>query len=188
MIFFTADLHLGHKAMHGRSQFKSIEEHDRFIIDRWNSVVGEKDDVYIIGDMIWPKCQCNPLDYIDDLKGIKILVPGDHDHNRLLRINVPYSKTFGRRFYCKISNIIEIKYKEQSIIMSHWPQQHWRRSHYGSWHLYGHLHHGDVETGWGKRLQIGVDRWNYYPVSFDDVCEVMKLLPENPNLMRKNGN
>lgn len=181
MIHFTADLHLGHKKMYGRPQFKSVTEHDDFIISRWNEVVAEHDHVYIAGDFIWPGVK-DPFQYIERMNGEKILVPGDHDHRDIERWQL--GMIGGRPFQCA-RDIYDLRYMEwdQSIIISHWPQQHWRRSHYGSWHVYGHLHHADAGP-WGKRIQVGIDRFNYYPVSFTDLKEVMSLLPDNPNLLK----
>ena len=37
--FVISDLHMGHEGiLKYRTQFKDIEEHDRYIIDKWNSV------------------------------------------------------------------------------------------------------------------------------------------------------
>lgn len=51
-VFFTSDLHLGHKNILSiRPQFDNIEDHDDFLIERWNKKVKKKDDVYILGDL-----------------------------------------------------------------------------------------------------------------------------------------
>ena len=58
-IWFTADTHFGHrnvlKHCPGRSEFggydiDDVEAHDRWLMDIWNTTVGKKDTVYIIGD------------------------------------------------------------------------------------------------------------------------------------------
>jgi calcineurin-like phosphoesterase family protein len=59
----------------------------------------------------------------------------------------------------------------------------WARSHYNSWQLYGHSH-GKLEPI-GKQWDIGVDNNNYYPVSFDQITEIMKTRPDNPNLIKR---
>ena len=52
MIFFTADLHLGHENIIKQCQrpFNNVEQMDKELIKNWNSVVNENDEVYILGD------------------------------------------------------------------------------------------------------------------------------------------
>ena len=51
-IFFTADLHLLHpKIVDICNRPTTINEHDEWVIDRINSVVGKKDELYILGDV-----------------------------------------------------------------------------------------------------------------------------------------
>ena len=54
MIFFTSDLHLGHKniiRLCGRP-FESVEEMDEILIDNWNKKIHRCDTVYILGDIM----------------------------------------------------------------------------------------------------------------------------------------
>lgn len=50
--FFTSDTHFGHKAIvaYDEAPFGSIAEYDEALIARRNSVVGEQDVVYHMGD------------------------------------------------------------------------------------------------------------------------------------------
>ena len=53
-IFIVSDLHLGHDKpfIYGARGFESVEEMNETIIRKWNEVVGEEDDVYILGDLV----------------------------------------------------------------------------------------------------------------------------------------
>ena len=55
MNYFISDLHLGHKNVlkFDNRPFINIEEHDKTIIDNWNSKVNDNDDVYVLGDISW---------------------------------------------------------------------------------------------------------------------------------------
>jgi calcineurin-like phosphoesterase family protein len=50
----------------------------------------------------------------------------------------------------------------------------WPNSHYASWHLYGH-HHGKLPP-YGLSFDVGVDCWDFAPVSLGQVEEKMKTL------------
>ena len=58
-IWFTSDCHISHKnvikhcpgrALAGNFNIDDIEAHDNWLIDKWNTTIGKKDIVYIIGD------------------------------------------------------------------------------------------------------------------------------------------
>lgn len=53
--YYISDLHFGHKNVlaYDNREFSSIEEHDKALIDNWNSVVGTDDDVWVLGDISW---------------------------------------------------------------------------------------------------------------------------------------
>jgi len=53
MVYFTSDLHLGHRNVLKlcNRPFSSIEEMDEIIIDNWNKKVHRDDTVYIMGNL-----------------------------------------------------------------------------------------------------------------------------------------
>lgn len=68
-IFVISDLHLGHAniiKMCNRP-FRNVEEMDKEIIKRWNSVVGHQDLVYVVGDFSFKGK--NAEHYLDKLNG-----------------------------------------------------------------------------------------------------------------------
>lgn len=83
-IFLIADLHFGDSDMvtildgnfHPLRPFKTIEEHDEFLIDNWNKTVDVSDKVYVLGDVAQKK---KDLEKFARLKGKKILIKGNHD-------------------------------------------------------------------------------------------------------------
>ena len=65
MIYFTADMHFGHKAiitMQNRP-FESVEEMDRVLLQNYNAVVHKDDTVYILGDI----CHHIKIEQADEL-------------------------------------------------------------------------------------------------------------------------
>lgn len=82
-LWLIADLHLGHRGIikyEGRP-FKSIEDMDNFMINQWNSVVKQGDDVLILGDLTYHN-QSKTKTIISQLNGNIDLLWGNHDkHN-----------------------------------------------------------------------------------------------------------
>lgn len=59
----------------------------------------------------------------------------------------------------------------------------WHRSHFNSWQLYGHSH-GKLDPV-GKQWDVGVDNNGFYPLSFEDIELLMKVRPNNFNLLKR---
>lgn len=55
MIYYTADLHLGHANVlrHDGRPFASVEEMDQDLMENWNRRVTDRDRIYIGGDLIF---------------------------------------------------------------------------------------------------------------------------------------
>ena len=168
MYFFTADEHYGHKGVISfcNRPFQSIEEMDAEMIRRYNTLVGDNDVVIHAGDFCWCNNKRDAEKYIKQLKGNHVFLKGSHDHWLPRSAHEMWEKTIDGKH----------------ITVCHYPLYCWPRSHYNSWHLYGHVH-GRMKLH-GKSLDIGVDNTNFYPVSWNGVCEVMNGKPDNPNLIK----
>jgi len=170
MVYFTADLHLGHaniiKFCH--RPFTSIEEMDTTIINNWNSKITHSDGVYILGDFAW----INHEDYARKLNGNIYLIRGNHDYR---------SDTFYKN-KCKFRSITkrsEISIEDNHLILDHYSLRTWNRSHYNSWNLYAHSH-GTLPSI-GKSHDVGVDNNNFFPVSYEEIKIIMDKAPNNPD-------
>lgn len=161
MIYFTADTHFNHKNIikYCGRPFGDVTEMNKVLIDNWNARVCSADTVYFLGDFCFGK----PAEFLAELNGDIIFIKGSHDPN----INAPYLMPI------KIPIIIEDGY-QKLIVLCHYAMRSWERSHYRAWHLYGH-HHGRLAP-YGLSFDVGVDCWDYYPVSLLDVVEKMKGL------------
>ena len=45
--------------------------------------------------------------------------------------------------------------EKTEITLCHYSMRTWPKSHYGTWHLFGHSH--NKLEGWGKSFDVGVD-------------------------------
>lgn len=165
-VYFTADNHFGHKRIlilgKGRP-FSSIEEMEETMIKNWNSVVQKGDRIYYLGDFSWSEDQGRIDRILRKLKGEKFLISGNHDSKAVIRSS----------YWSQVWQYRELKIEGQKIILCHYPFEEWNGSWRNSWHLHGHCH-GNLPVRQDlKRLDIGVDCYDFTPISFEHVKSIM---------------
>lgn len=65
---------------------------------------------------------------------------------------------------------------EIPVVLSHYPMRAWNKSHHGSLNLFGHVHCRKYDTS--QSVDVGVDSWDFYPITLDQAMERMKESPE----------
>lgn len=171
MIYLTSDLHFGHYNIikYCNRPFLSVEDMDNEMIKRWNSKVSPNDIVYVVGDFAISK---SPSYYFQKLNGKKHLIKGNHDGKKTL--SLPWNS---------ISDLLEIKYNNKTIVCCHYAMRVWNKKHYGTLHAYGHSH--NTLPAWEGALDVGVDAHNFYPISVDEFINMTQFdlkINENRNL------
>ena len=167
MYFFTSDEHYQHANIikYCNRPFENISEMDKEIIRRHNEVVKDNDIVVHAGDFMMGN-KAFAAKYINQLNGKHIFIKGSHD-----------------KWLVGANQIWETSIEKTHIVVCHYSMRVWPKSHFGSWQLYGH-NHGGLEPI-GKQWDIGVDNNNFYPISFEQLKEIMKSRPDNFNLIKK---
>jgi calcineurin-like phosphoesterase family protein len=172
-IFFTSDTHFGHTNVikYCSRPFSSIEEMDESIIQHWNDVVKRGDVIYHLGDFALVKSeQINK--YVKRLNGQKFLVYGNHDR---------WIKNYKNDGFVKITPYLELKSDYvHKIILMHYAMKTWNGSHYGNWQLHGHSHGSMPRDYTSHQLDVGVDVWNFRPVSIDVIAKEMEKVVFKP--------
>jgi len=172
VIYFSADTHFSHTNIikYCNRPFENAEQMNETMISNWNSVVKENDDVYFLGDFgLGTEKQL--LSIYNRLNGRKFLITGSHDKHSM---NLPWSGIDARKV---------ISVEGIPITLCHYAMRTWSKSHFNSWHLYGHSH-GRLQP-FGKSFDVGVDAWKFFPVSFYDVKVKMSSLEDNFNLVKR---
>lgn len=178
-IWFTSDEHFGHANVirFCKRPFKNVNEMRDELIRRHNEKVKPGDLVYHLGDMFWKSLseqEC--LDIMSQLNGNHYYIWGNHDE---CIQNSP--KLRGKFIWLK--DIARVKRTDISprIVLCHYAMLVWEGSHRGDWQLFGHSH-GELSKGVpdaavSKRLaqlDVGVDVWDYAPVSLSELAVAMK--------------
>lgn len=183
-LFFTADLHLGHKNIIRFSErpFTNIETMDDALIRNWNSVVPPDGIVFLLGDFSFHNAQHSKY-LLSQLNGHVILIKGNHDKC------TSYFKEVHEVLNIKVVDEVNGKFGGYTqITLCHFPFAIWDKKHYGSWHLHGHSHgtYKPVSNGSdnhfkdlpenlfflkNKIIDVGVDVWDYKPVNYTQIAE-----------------
>ena len=141
----------------------TVQKMDDNLLIETNLAVQPNDTLYIHGDFAWVKTHEEAAYYREciNCKNV-ILIWGNHDNRNLL-------KGLFQGYY----DILDKKINGQHIVMCHYPFYTWDRSHYGSWHTWGHLHHRLKSKPGTFSVDVGIDGWDYKPVSFEQLKDYM---------------
>jgi len=136
----------------------------------------ENSELYHLGDLTWNSDWLPHFFNNLNKKHIKFhWLKGNHDS--------PNADIIAR--CASFSDLNEVRIGGNPAILCHYPMTVWNKSHYNSFHLYGHIH-ADVESYpivenkmMGKTLNVNVEFHNFKPWSEDEIMEYMKTRPNN---------
>jgi calcineurin-like phosphoesterase family protein len=143
------------------------------LIENWNKTVKRGDSIYFLGDFgFGHEDQIRKIRF--KLNGKIHMIWGNHDYkNNIDRL---------KDLFSSISDLRQIKWFNQKIVLCHYPLLSWNARKHGSIMLHGHCH-GNLKISrkenrdFGKILDIGTDCFNFTPISFEEVMEIMKDKP-----------
>ena len=174
MIWFSADFHLSHKNIikYCNRPFQDVEVMDNTILGNLRTKLKSDDILYYLGDLTF--YETTALDFFKMFKDIKIhYIIGNHDNKKVLDIVEAHCES--------VSRLKDITIEGQDITLCHYAMRVWNNSHFNSWQLYGHSH--AVLEPIGKQYDVGVDNTHFFPISFEEIAEIMKNRPDNFNFI-----
>lgn len=147
MNYYIADTHFRHSNIlkFDSRPFFTIEEMEQEMIKNWNNAVTKDDVVYILGDFCWGK-EDEWLEILQQLKGHKILIRGNHD------LKNPSTKV--KNMFQDIKDYKEITDNGRHVIMSHYPMMFYKGAYdKNTYMLCGHVH--------TTREDYFLEKWRY---------------------------
>ena len=170
-VYFTSDTHFSHRNIikYCNRPFNNVFEHDKAILENWNSVVTHEDCIFHLGDFSFGSEEYTES-ICKELKGYKILVSGNHD--KIMRRETISNKFKFSENYLKIK--VTHNGSKYDIVLFHYPIESWDMKHHGSFMLHGHTHKDLDSSKTIKRVDVGVDTWNYKPVSLNEIIRFME--------------
>ena len=196
MIYFSADHHFGHKNIikYCDRPFSSVDEMNEEMVARWNARVDPQDTVYYLGDLSLSKAAVSL--FVPRLHGEKHLIMGNHDLCHPLHKKKAET---GRQVYLEsgfktleLSGAMEIA--GHLVHLNHMPYRMeptreeevgrggeivekystYRPTDRGLWLLHGHVH--EKWKTKGRMINVGVDVWDYYPVSLSEIEKIISFI------------
>lgn len=166
--FFYSDPHFGHRNILEFSErpFRSLEEHDEVLIERYNATVGPKQTCLWLGDCFF--CGFERAEQImSRLHGRKLLVRGNHDRSPSRMASIGFDL---------VTEVAWVDLGGHRAMACHYPYRRqereerfanlrpWRQK--GLLLLHGHVHsRRRLVDG---QIHVGVDAWDYRPVAFHE--------------------
>lgn len=176
MIYFWSDPHFNHEGIIGYCgrPFKTVEEMNSVLTDKWNSTVSNKDTIYLLGDFGFPPKQ-GKGDSLESiflrLNGWKHLIRGNHDWKNPKVLALPWSSQ---------QDLGRVKMSGKRAEVCHYPLESWRGAAGGTLMLHGHSH-GNLKRVVPHRFDVGVDVFSA-PISFEELYEkaqTQKFIPSD---------
>jgi calcineurin-like phosphoesterase family protein len=162
VVRFIADLHLSHANMATRRGFSTVEEHDEYIIEKYNSVVSKRDITYILGDVTMEKSA--PYYLLDRLNGLKHVVMGNHDRRQDVKKLLEHVES--------VAGMVSYK----GIILTHCPIHPMELDYRYPKNIHGHIHDKQVMKmldGWEeideRYICVSCERVDYTPKSLEEL-------------------
>lgn len=174
-VYFTSDLHLGHKMVAGLRNFEDTQDHDQMIMDNWRRTIRDNDTVWVLGDIAMSDYMY-ALSCLSTLPGRKRLISGNHDavHPMHGKKSEDLQKLY-MEVFDSVGTTATRKFNGRKFMMSHFPYatdresteiryMQYRLRDEGLWLLHGHLHMKTKVNLLQREIHVGVDAWDFTPV------------------------
>lgn len=162
-LWFTSDLHFGHNRefLFKPRGFTNIKDMNETVLENFNSVVGENDEVYILGDLTLGDLDA-AKPYLEKLKGKIHVIRGNHDTDR----RIEYYESLG----WDVHDALRVRWGDYTFFLCHYPtmtfnleQEYLTQT---TLNLYGHTHqktnfYNDIPYCY----HVGPDSHDCFPVN-----------------------
>lgn len=173
--YFTSDTHFGHRAIieYSKRPYADVPAMNEGLIANWNAVVKPEDKVYHLGDFAMGPKNLHKS-YLERLNGYKILVRGNHDQKADKMLWMGFNEVHPHKF--EIINGLNVYMAHIPISNDPYQNREGGRAYpveftpepppHDIW-LCGHVHNAYKRVG--NVINVGVDVWDYRPVTFEQL-------------------
>jgi calcineurin-like phosphoesterase family protein len=143
---------------------------DAALIEFWNATVGTDDEVWHLGDFALGRTEAAMAALLARLNGRKHLVAGNNDG----------AATWALAGWASVGPYAEVTCAGTLMVLCHYPFRSWRDMARGSINLHGHCH--GKQKPLPRQLDVGVDVWDFRPVTAERIIAAAKGRAASPRL------
>ena len=174
-IFVTSDTHFNHNKdfIYTARGYNTVEEMNKDLIQKWNSVVSPGDTVYHLGDVMLGDLD-DGINCLRKLNGNIFIIRGNHDSDRRVNAYLYHTTNVMEITYANV-----IKVHKHHLYLSHYPTlcsnyDDYKRT--ATINLCGHTHTTDPFADFDKGLiyHCEVDAHNGFPVNIEQIISEIK--------------
>jgi calcineurin-like phosphoesterase family protein len=198
--YFSSDMHFGHQNIikfSGRP-YADLVEMEAMLISNWNDTVTADDTVWVLGDVAMGPI-VDSLAACSQLNGHKILLCGNHDrpwagwsqhrpsqnHDWVKRYmdEGGFEAVLDGRSIPGMALHSDDGMGDVFVRLCHFPRtgdhtveeryKNWRPADDGGWLVHGHVHEAWKLDVPNRQINVGVDVWNYRPVSESTLANIV---------------
>jgi calcineurin-like phosphoesterase family protein len=177
-LFVTADEHYRHAKiiLYTDRPFENPQTMENTMVRNHNTLVRESDITIHIGDF----CFGHRRDFIQivaKLNGQHLFMDGSHDR-ALAEYFLSEDLCLGEKAKL-LPKMFEFEYAGNTITLNHYAMTKWYKSHYGSFHFFGHSH--GHHTPENRSMDVGVDCQNFRPLEIGEAIKMLELKKPEAN-------
>lgn len=158
--------------------FKNPYQMNDHFINNINSMVDEDAELFCLGDWCF-----GDVGRVIEMRNRIVckrlhLILGNHDKD------IRQNKQNVQSVFTSVNEVLDIYVQGQHIVLYHYSQRIWNKSHRGTIMLYGHSHghlpqHVDADGNAFKTMDVGMDAifnefGEYRPLSFTEIRRIME--------------
>lgn len=184
VVHLTSDTHFSHANIirYCDRPFSDPAVMNERLVDAWNDRVRPDDEIWHLGDVAMGRIEESLL-IIRRLHGRKFLVPGNHDrcwpgHKKV----GDWPEKYTAAGFTLLPRTTTLTLAGREVLLCHFPYRgdsrdvdryrEERPADEGRWLLHGHVHERWRQRG--RQINVGVDVWDYAPVSLETIEDVIR--------------
>ena len=185
-------MHFGHANIirYCNRPFADVTAMNAALVKNWNEVVGPDDEVWVLGDVALGSIH-DMLALVRGLAGHKVLVAGNHDRCWAAAgpKSVAWESSYREAGFAEIhQGVVDVVFDGAPALACHFPYQGdshdddrfvpLRPVDAGMTLLHGHVHERWKVSG--HQVNVGVDVWDFRPVTDTQLVAALAAQPKPP--------